>query len=35
MLKYDFIARHKKDPLLMTVPIPKPKDGMPIEMFLR
>jgi cytochrome P450 len=35
MLKYDFDARHKKDPHMMTFPIPKPKDGMPIELKLR
>lgn len=35
MLKYDFDARHKKDPHMMTLPIPKPKDGMPIELKLR
>lgn len=35
MIKYDFVARHKKDPHMMTLPIPKPGDGMPIELQLR
>jgi hypothetical protein len=35
MLKYDFEARHKEDPFMMTVPIPKPADEMPIELSLR
>lgn len=35
LLKYDFQSRHKKDPHMMTLPIPKPGDGMPVELLLR
>lgn len=35
MLKFDFAARHKKEPRLLTLPIPKPEDEMPIELALR
>lgn len=35
MLKFDFEPRHKKEPHLMTLPIPKPADEMPIELSLR
>lgn len=35
LLKYDFEARHKKDPIMLTVPIPTLTDGMPISLKLR
>ena len=35
VLKYNFESRHKKDPQMMTLPIPRPGDGMPIELQLR
>lgn len=35
MLKYAFEARHKKDPKMLTLPIPRPADGMPVELALR
>lgn len=35
MLKFDFEAAHKKEPGLLRVPIPKPRDDMPIRIHLR
>jgi len=30
ILKYDFEARHKKEPFMQSLPLPKPADNMPI-----
>jgi len=35
MLKYDFVARHKKDPYMQALPLPKPSDNMPIQLIKR
>lgn len=35
LLKFDFEARHKKEPFMQSLPMPKPADDMPIEMFRR
>jgi cytochrome P450 len=35
ILKYDFEAKHKKEPKMLTVPIPKPADSMPIKLIKR
>ncbi len=35
MLKYDFQSKHKKPPVMESFPLPKPRDGMPVELVLR
>lgn len=35
MLKYDFIARHDKEPSMQALPLPKPADDMPILLIKR
>jgi cytochrome P450 len=35
LLAFDFEARHKKEPRMQTLPLPKPADDMPIELFKR
>ena len=35
LLTFDFEARHKKEPRMQTLPLPKPADDMPIELFKR
>lgn len=35
LLKYDFEARHKKEPFMQTLPLPKPADDMPIRLIRR
>ena len=35
LLKFDSEALHKKEPKMQTLPLPKPGDDMPIELFKR
>lgn len=35
LLKYDFEARHKKEPFMQSLPLPKPGDDMPILLIRR
>ncbi|WP_372778357.1 cytochrome P450 [Litorivivens sp.] len=35
LLKYDFVAKHKKEPFMQTLPLPKPTDDMPVELIRR
>lgn len=35
LLRYDFEARHKKEPFMQTLPLPKPLDDMPIALIRR
>lgn len=35
MLQFDFEARHKKEPFMQTLPLPKPLDNMPIHLIQR
>lgn len=35
MRQYDFEARHKKEPFMQSLPLPKPVDDMPIELIKR
>ena len=35
MLRYDFESRHKKEPFMQTLPLPKPLDDMPIYLIKR
>lgn len=35
LLKYDFVACHKKEPFMQSLPLPKPADGMPVRLIRR
>lgn len=35
MLRYDFEARHKKEPFMQSLPLPKPVDDMPVKLIRR
>ncbi|PCJ44478.1 MAG: cytochrome P450 [Moraxellaceae bacterium] len=35
MLKFDFESRHKKEPYMQSLPLPKPADNMPIMLIKR
>jgi len=35
MLKFNFEAKHKKDPKMLSLPLPKPADNMPIRLIRR
>ncbi len=35
LLKYDFFAKHTKEPFMQTLPLPKPTDDMPVELLIR
>lgn len=35
MRRYDFEARHKKEPFMQSLPLPKPVDDMPVELIRR
>ena len=35
LLKYDFEARHRREPFMQTLPLPKPADDMPVALIRR
>ena len=35
ILQYDFVAKHKSEPYMQTLPLPRPADNMPIELIKR
>ena len=35
MRQYDFESRHEKEPFMQSLPLPKPGDDMPVELYRR